>query len=455
MIKNSDDVYAVILYTGVDTKLTQNQGKYQFKVSKLQRSINKYIIINIITLIIYDILCSQWGHRVWHARAIDDPDTPELEENHYYLFPSSDKEYSNNKASLEAILTYYLLFNGFLPLNMNVMNSLAKFIYVYMLNNDPQMINEEKSVESGHIKGCKVKNMELIQDFAMINHLFCDKTGTLTKNILIFRCMMYENKLLEVKKSDFNEFKIVITKIEAKDKFLDFWRCICLCHDVSQVLVEGKTGKVETYQGASIDEVNFLEMAKAVDYVRFVQRDNDSITIKVRDDIEKYKILKVIDFDSDRKRMSMVVKREGDGKVYNFMKGADFAILPRLKEGEEEDNQETINMLDEQANKGLRTLMFAMKELDPGTTVESLKDTPEVDLEQGITFLGGTGLEDLLQDNVAKCIRDFREADIKVWMLTGDKKETAKNIAISCGLLDVTNTLCADIKGETVEEIKA
>jgi magnesium-transporting ATPase (P-type) len=84
---------------------------------------------------------------------------------------------------------------------------------------------------------------------------------------------------------------------------------------------------------------------------------------------------------------------------------------------------------------------------------ETLKEINEEEIETGLTFLGGTGLEDLLQDNVANCIRDFREAAVKVWMLTGDKKETAKNIAISCGLLDTVNTTSVDISAQSPEEL--
>lgn len=195
-------------------------------------------------------------------------------------------------------------------------------------------------------------------------------------------------------------------------------------------------------------------MAKTVNFVRFVERDNDNITISVQGQIEKYKILKMIEFTSERKRMSIVVKRESDGKVLNFIKGADFAIVPRLEKGEVEIIKETTEVLDEQANKGLRTLMFAVKELPSDTTADSLKDKPDEDIENGLKFLGGTGLEDLLQDNVAECIRDLREASIKVWMLTGDKKETANNIAISCGLLDKTNNSTVNIDAENKESLK-
>ena len=56
------------------------------------------------------------------------------------------------------------------------------------------------------------------------------------------------------------------------------------------------------------------------------------------------------------------------------------------------------------------------------------------DIEREFDILGVTAMEDLLQDNVKTCISDFREAGIKVWMLTGDKGDTAHQIAFSCGL---------------------
>ena len=76
------------------------------------------------------------------------------------------------------------------------------------------------------------------------------------------------------------------------------------------------------------------------------------------------------------------------------------------------------------AQNGLRTLMFAKKELSSLNTPGDIKLINEQLLEDELTLLGVTGLEDLLQDNVKECITDFRNAKIKVWMLTGDKGET-------------------------------
>ena len=88
------------------------------------------------------------------------------------------------------------------------------------------------------------------------------------------------------------------------------------------------------------------------------------------------------------------------------------------------------------ADQGLRTLLFAYKELTV-SDLESLKHEKPEYFESDLTLLGATGLEDLLQEDVKNCISEFKLARCKVWMLTGDKGETAKNIAISCGIVDL------------------
>ena len=70
------------------------------------------------------------------------------------------------------------------------------------------------------------------------------------------------------------------------------------------------------------------------------------------------------------------------------------------------------------------------------------KDATEDEIEKDYVLIGITGVEDTLQDNVIECIRDFRDAGINVWMLTGDKLETAQCIASTCGLTDSSMKLC-------------
>lgn len=92
--------------------------------------------------------------------------------------------------------------------------------------------------------------------------------------------------------------------------------------------------------------------------------------------------------------------------------------------------------MDDLARDGLRTLMFAKKVLTEDQANNLTQDTDTEVFENSLQLLGVTGLEDLLQENVKNCIKEFKEAKIKVWMLTGDKGETAETIGVSCGLID-------------------
>ena len=73
--------------------------------------------------------------------------------------------------------------------------------------------------------------------------------------------------------------------------------------------------------------------------------------------------------------------------------------------------------------------------------------------ETDLQLLGVTGLEDLLQENVAECVKDFQKAEIKVWMLTGDKGETASSIGVSCGLINTKIHEIYDIKSISRDDI--
>lgn len=112
---------------------------------------------------------------------------------HYYLFPEENPEI--NESALKASLGFYLLLNGLVPLDLMVVATLAKIIYSGFVVLDAGMVSEEKSLEAGEIKGCTIKNIDLLQDFALVNNLFCDKTGTLTKNKLEFRSLSLKGAL--------------------------------------------------------------------------------------------------------------------------------------------------------------------------------------------------------------------------------------------------------------------
>ncbi|CAD5217112.1 unnamed protein product [Bursaphelenchus xylophilus] len=164
------------------------------------------------------------------------------------------------------------------------------------------------------------------------------------------------------------------------------------------------------------------------------------------------KVLKVLGFDSNRKRMSIVVRSEN--KLLLLTKGADEQIFPNLESSESPELiEETRKILNDYGRIGLRTLVMAMKELDEEEFedwlatrefVESIDDDEaeqllsesSSQLEVGLHLLGVTAIEDRLQMGVTDTISALRNAGIQIWVLTGDKCETAVNIAKSCHLFN-------------------
>ena len=162
--------------------------------------------------------------------------------------------------------------------------------------------------------------------------------------------------------------------------------------------------------------------------------------------------MKIIPFTSDRKRMTVVVQDPDNPEyVLSFTKGAD-NIMKSLCLSKF-TNHFNFNYIDKFAKKGYRTLIIGIKiirydeymdweteynslnkEIGSSHNIEEINDLVHL-LEKDLFLLGTTALEDKLQENVHECIEEFRRANIKVWMITGDKLETAENIGISWRLL--------------------
>jgi phospholipid-transporting ATPase len=179
--------------------------------------------------------------------------------------------------------------------------------------------------------------------------------------------------------------------------------------------------------------------------------------------VERFERFCVNEFDSDRKRNSVLVKDLKTGQIILFIKGADNIIRSRLHpHNSKEYLQKVDNDLQDYSNRGLRTLMLGMKIIDPGdfevwkakyqvasTVIENrsklLNDLAET-IEKDLILLGCTAVEDALQAEVPATIRAILKAGIKLWMLTGDKLETAINIGKTCGLIsNITEVLpCSD-----------
>jgi phospholipid-translocating P-type ATPase (flippase) len=215
------------------------------------------------------------------------------------------------------------------------------------------------------------------------------------------------------------------------------------------VIVETNKVTGETKLSASSPDEEALVSATSQLGVEFQNRDINTMKIKI-DNERIYEIIEVFQFSSERKRMTIIFK-DPEGKYVMYIKGADSVIFPKI--ANKDLNEITFNHLAEFAQEGLRTLLIGKRVLDEEMflkireeLIESKKisDVEEktkiieeiVDkLESEIELLGATALEDKLQSGVPETISELQQAGIKIWVLTGDKIDTAENISHSCSLL--------------------
>jgi magnesium-transporting ATPase (P-type) len=205
------------------------------------------------------------------------------------------------------------------------------------------------------------------------------------------------------------------------------------------------------YHGMSPDEITLVNAAKTVGY-EFRYRSNNEVEIRIGGVKQIYQLWKIFPFTSDRKRMTIVVRdtQNDPDFVIAFTKGADNVMKTLTLQ--EFSGHFDFSYIHKFARKGYRTLIVGMKIIryDEYLEWENVYNEMQNDImndhteqlnmlissiESEIFLLGTTALEDRLQENVHECIEEFRRADIKVWMITGDKLETAENVGIACRLL--------------------
>lgn len=243
-------------------------------------------------------------------------------------------------------------------------------------------------------------------------------------------CLPGENTLRDFSTGPFSDMKQKLSDVNTQE----FWNCIALCNDCISI----RDGDKISYNGPSVDEVCLMDMARDAGISYFVDRDSSSVRIATDDGQLEFALIHTYQFTSDRKCMSVIVKNEKDGKTYSYVKGADSSVFPLCTATDKSQIKECERMVDEMSSKGLRTLCYGMKPFDLAGRDPLDIDVAEV--ESGLTLLACTAVEDLLQENVKECIIDFRAAGISVWMLTGDKGLTAKEIAVSCGMIPENST---------------
>jgi len=423
-LRNTKWIYGIAVYTGAESKLMMNSTKAPLKQSTLEKVMN-YQIIFLFLILVTISLISAGANKIQYTNG----------QNHNYL--TSEEENSGNNFFLN-FLTFFILYNNLIPISLLVSLEMVRVFQAMFIDSDEKMHYVDKSTNVDTYAVAKTSNLN--EELGQIKYVFSDKTGTLTRNIMEFKkCsiagVVYDNDN-------------PIQKKHMEHEVRDFLVCMSICHTV--VPENGPDGKIQ-YNASSPDEKALVEGASAYNYT-FAGKTSESVTITNHlNKQETFEVLAIIEFTSTRKRMSIVV-RTPEGKIKVFIKGADNVILGRVGKSSSQRAHCSITEkhLDDFAREGLRTLCLAVSDISEedfkvwskkwkqATTalVDREKEIEDVAnlIEEDLKLIGATAIEDKLQEFVPETIEKLLEADIHVWMLTGDKQITAENIAKSCRL---------------------
>lgn len=244
-------------------------------------------------------------------------------------------------------------------------------------------------------------------------------------------------------------------------------RFLGLCHTAFPEKEVDDLSKLK-YCAASPDELALVNFARYCDYIFMRVDEEDNYILRVKGKEEKHKLLNILEFNSTRKRMSVILEDE-QGAITIYTKGADSIIIKRLHKGQERILENLSNNLNSYGAEGLRTLMLAQKtitkeeykkwEVEWTKASSSMTDREKKmmdvmeQIENELEIVGATAIEDRLQPEVPETISLLLKADIKLWVLTGDKVETAMTIAQSTHLTN-SDTCILTLDGDTIKQLK-
>ncbi|XP_023774990.1 phospholipid-transporting ATPase IB isoform X1 [Cyanistes caeruleus] len=453
-LRNTQWVLGIVVYTGHDTKLMQNSTKAPLKRSNVEKVTNMQILVLFCILLVM-ALVSSVGALLWnrtHGEVV------------WYL--GSNKMLSVNFGY--NLLTFIILYNNLIPISLLVTLEVVKFTQALFINWDIDMYYPETDTPA------MARTSNLNEELGQVKYLFSDKTGTLTCNIMNFKkCSIagvtyghFPELERERSSEDFSQLPPSTSEsCEFDDPRLlqniendhptavhiqEFLTLLAVCHTV----VPERQGNTIIYQASSPDEGALVKGAKKLGYV-FTGRTPHSVIIDALGKEKTFEILNVLEFSSNRKRMSVIVRTPA-GQLRLYCKGADNVIFERLSK-DSQYMEQTLCHLEYFATEGLRTLCIAYADLseksyrewlnvyNESSTVlkdrtQKLEECYEI-IEKDLLLLGATAIEDRLQAGVPETIATLIKAEIKIWILTGDKQETALNIGYSCRLISQSMSL--------------
>jgi magnesium-transporting ATPase (P-type) len=432
LFSNTDWGYGIAIYCGQETKIQMNSKDPEMKMSNIDKLANHAIMMVFACQL---ILCSI---TVISMYAMNFDDTNKMLP---YAYPGNSGSKSKLPMWMEYWFIFFLLFNNFIPISLYVTIELVNVGQAAMIASDEQIYDSRPDMDVP----CAVKSSNLAQELGMVSNIFSDKTGTLTQNRMELVKFVVKGQLYDVGEAAIESgtsTDLPGTCLPKDDTIHDFLRCLATCHTV----IREKGGGL---RAESPDEEAIVVAASKLN-CSVEERGTVSMKCSIFGDMQDYDVLAVNAFNSDRKRMSVLLRTHKTGEYLLVCKGADNIMAP-LCNTDKSTTEWLEKTLVDLACLGLRTLVISQKKLSIAqaeawiqqyndaassmTDRDGLLAQAGKDLEVGMELLGITAIEDKLQDEVPEVIADLAKAGIVVWMLTGDKEQTAINIGRSCNLV--------------------
>ncbi|KAJ6845918.1 phospholipid-transporting ATPase 2 [Iris pallida] len=445
-LRNTEWACGVAVYTGNETKMGMSRGIPEPKLTAMDAMIDKLTGAIFLFQIVVVVVLGFAGN-IWK-------DT-EARKKWYVKYPIEGPWYE----LLVIPLRFELLCSIMIPISIKVSLDLVKSLYAKFIDWDEEMYDWDTRT-SPH-----AANTAISEDLGQVEHILTDKTGTLTENIMIFRrcCIggtFYGNEGGDALK-DVELLNAISNNVSDVVKFLTV---MSICNTV--VPIKSNNGRI-LYKAQSPDEDALVNAAARL-HMTLMSKSGNVLEINFNGTIVQYEVLDILEFTSERKRMSVVVKDCHNGKFFLLSKGADEAMLPCACAGQQ--IRTFTDAVDQYAQLGMRTLCLGWRELKQEEYIEWSHMFKEANstlvdrewkiaevcqrLEHDLEILGVTAIEDRLQDGVPETIESLRKAGINFWMLTGDKQNTAIQIALSCNFISSEpKGQLLFINGKTEEEV--
>lgn len=480
-LKNTAWALGVVVYAGRETKAMLNSSGAQSKRSRLETQMNFQIIILSLFLAALCIVVSVCA-AVWLRRHRNELDDMPFYRRKDFSEEGEVKDFNYLGWGLEIAFTFLMsviVFQVMIPISLYISMELVRLGQAYFMVRDTQMYDEASNTKFQ----CRALNIN--EDLGQVKYIFSDKTGTLTENKMEFHCasimgvdysggeantetehvghaIEVNGKILRPKmkvKTDPELLQLARSGNGTKEGkcIYNFFLALAACNTIVPIVIDTSdpTLKLVDYQGESPDEQALVYAAAAYGFM-LVERTSGHIVIDIRGEKQRFNVLGLHEFDSDRKRMSVILGCP-DKSVQVFVKGADTSMFSVI------DKSLSMNVmhateahLHAYSSRGLRTLVVGMRELSDRKFEQwhssfehastaligraALLRKVASTVENNLSILGASGIEDKLQQGVPEAIESLRIAGMKVWVLTGDKQETAISIGYSSKLLTAKMT---------------